>query len=58
MQRTYVFYWLCCATGWDRLPQGGAHIPCITNILMRDFDNEVGAWCREGRSLTPGTATT
>ena len=29
---------------------GGAH-PCITNILMRDFDNEVGAWCRE-RQIT------
>ena len=33
--------------GWDRLPQGAPTSPCITNILMRDFDNEVGAWCRE-----------
>ena len=46
MQRTYVFCWLCCATGGIGCPRG-AHIPCITNILMRDFDNEVGAWCRE-----------
>ena len=26
---------------------GAPTSPCITNILMRDFDNEVGAWCRE-----------
>ena len=43
--------------GWDRLPQGAPTSPCITNILMRDFDNEVGAWCRE-RQIAYTTATT
>ena len=30
----------------DRLPQGAPTSPCITNLLLRDFDGQVGAWCR------------
>lgn len=30
----------------DVLPQGAPSSPAITNILMRDFDERVGAWCR------------
>ena len=29
----------------DRLPQGAPTSPIITNIIMRDFDEMVGAWC-------------
>lgn len=29
------------------LPQGAPTSPAITNILLRDFDEQVGAWCRE-----------
>jgi len=31
----------------DFLPQGAPTSPSITNILMYDFDETVGAWCRE-----------
>ncbi len=30
----------------DGLPQGAPSSPAITNILMREFDDTVGAWCR------------
>ncbi len=30
----------------DRLPQGAPTSPCISNIILRDFDDETGAWCR------------
>ena len=29
----------------DVLPQGAPSSPVITNIIMRDFDEAVGAWC-------------
>lgn len=29
----------------DTLPQGAPTSPAISNIIMRDFDNKVGAWC-------------
>lgn len=29
----------------DKLPQGAPTSPAITNIIMRDFDCEVGKWC-------------
>lgn len=29
----------------DGLPQGAPSSPAITNILMREFDDTVGAWC-------------
>ncbi len=31
----------------DVLPQGAPTSPIITNIIMRDFDETVGTWCRE-----------
>lgn len=35
----------------DSLPQGAPTSPAISNIIMRDFDEEVGHWCRE-RKIT------
>lgn len=34
----------------DVLPQGAPTSPVITNIIMRDFDEKVGAWC-ESRNI-------
>ncbi len=31
----------------DSLPQGAPTSPAITNIIMREFDERVGDWCRE-----------
>ena len=31
----------------DCLPQGAPTSPAISNIIMKDFDNAVGAWCEE-----------
>lgn len=31
----------------DSLPQGAPTSPMISNIIMRDFDNKIGAWCYE-----------
>lgn len=31
----------------DALPQGAPTSPAIVNILLRDFDLRLGAWCRE-----------
>ncbi len=31
----------------DALPQGAPTSPAISNIIMRDFDNLVGAWCTD-----------
>ena len=37
----------------DVLPQGAPTSPAISNIIMRDFDNKVGAWCaKRGISYT------
>ncbi len=30
----------------DVLPQGAPTSPAVTNIIMRDFDTDVGDWCR------------
>ena len=35
----------------DVLPQGAPTSPMITNIIMREFDNNVGEWCRN-RSIS------
>lgn len=31
----------------DALPQGAPTSPVISNIIMRDFDDAVGSWCKE-----------
>lgn len=31
----------------DILPQGAPSSPIISNIILRDFDNEIGNWCKE-----------
>lgn len=31
----------------DALPQGAPTSPAISNIILRDFDNALGAWCGE-----------
>lgn len=36
---------LCCCNG--HLPQGACTSPVISNLVMRDFDNELGEFCRE-----------
>ncbi len=33
------------------LPQGAPTSPCLANLVMRYFDEKVGAWCRE-RAIT------
>lgn len=33
----------------NALPQGAPTSPAISNILMRDFDERMGAWCRRRR---------
>lgn len=35
----------------DALPQGAPSSPAITNIIMFEFDEQVGLWCRE-RGIT------
>lgn len=35
----------------ERLPQGAPTSPYISNIIMRDFDYELGKWCEE-REIT------
>lgn len=31
----------------DALPQGAPTSPIISNIIMKDFDNIIGGWCKE-----------
>ena len=31
----------------DALPQGASSSPAITNILLYEFDEQIGQWCRE-----------
>lgn len=31
----------------NALPQGAPTSPAISNIILRDFDNDVGAWCKQ-----------
>ncbi len=33
----------------EALPQGAPSSPVITNIIMKDFDERVGFWCRQRR---------
>ena len=42
---------LCCYN--DSLPQGAPTSPAISNLVMKQFDNNVGAWCeKNGISYT------
>lgn len=31
----------------DALPQGAPTSPAISNIIMSDFDNKIGSWCKD-----------
>ena len=33
----------------DSLPQGAPTSPTISNIVMKDFDNTIGQWCKENK---------
>ncbi len=42
---------LCCYK--DYLPQGAPTSPAISNLVMKNFDNNIGAWCdKNGISYT------
>ncbi len=41
---------MLCYRG-EVLPQGAPTSPIISNIIMRDFDTELGAWCKD-RGIT------
>lgn len=36
---------LCCKDG--SLPQGASSSPALSNIVMRNFDNNIGKWCKK-----------
>ena len=36
---------LCCYRG--RLPQGAPTSPAISNLVMHEFDEAIGSWCKE-----------
>lgn len=36
---------LCCLN--DVLPQGAATSPALSNLVMKNFDENVGSWCRK-----------
>lgn len=40
-----LFASLCCFR--ETLPQGAPTSPCISNLVMRDFDCSLGSWCAE-----------
>lgn len=40
-----LFASLCCFR--ETLPQGAPTSPCISNLVMRDFDRSMGNWCAE-----------
>lgn len=58
MQRTYVFCWLCCATGGIGCPRGRPHPPASPISLAGTLTTRWGPGAGRGRSLTPGTAMT
>lgn len=44
-QNRTLLTFLC--TYRDRLPQGAPTSPSISNIILRDFDDDIGEWCNE-----------
>lgn len=38
-----LFTKLCCK--YDKLPQGAPTSPSISNLVLKDFDNRIGAYC-------------
>lgn len=45
----YILAQLCCCNG--HLPQGACTSPVISNLVMKDFDDELGYFCEE-RNIT------
>lgn len=41
----YILTSLCCKD--DFLPQGAPTSPCLSNIVMKNFDEAIGSWCEE-----------
>lgn len=48
-QVSYLLASLCCKD--DVLPQGAPTSPALSNLVMANFDNRIGAWCRD-RNIT------
>jgi RNA-directed DNA polymerase len=38
---------LCCLN--DKLPQGAPTSPCLSNLIMNDFDDEIYTYCRDNK---------
>ena len=45
----YLLTTICCRK--DFLPQGAPTSPALSNIVMKSFDENIGAWCKE-RGIT------
>lgn len=44
-QVSYLLASLCCRD--NVLPQGASTSPALSNLVMANFDNKIGTWCRD-----------
>ena len=44
-QVSYLLASLCCKD--NVLPQGASTSPALSNLVMANFDNKIGTWCRD-----------